>query len=70
VRKHGHVLTPGHCVGAEAQEEDSEPFEEKMKRLTAEWREQLAETGKLDHAIAQDLDSLGFPLDGAEVGSG
>ena len=34
VRKHGHVLTPGRYVGAEAVEDDGEPFEEKMKRLT------------------------------------
>jgi type I restriction enzyme M protein len=27
IRKHGHVLTPGHYVGAEAQEDDGEPFE-------------------------------------------
>src|SRR5437867_12044149 len=40
VRKHGHVLTPGRYVGAEAQEDDGEPFEEKMKRLTSVLREQ------------------------------
>lgn len=33
IRKHGHVLTPGRYVGAEAQEEDDEPFMEKMQRL-------------------------------------
>jgi len=38
VRKHGHVLTPGRSVGTEAQEDDGEPFEEKMKRLTATLR--------------------------------
>ena len=42
IRKHGHVLTPGRYVGAEAQEDDGEPFEEKMKRLTATLREQMA----------------------------
>jgi type I restriction enzyme M protein len=42
VRKHGHVLTPGRYVGAEAQEDDGEPFEEKMQRLTATLREQQA----------------------------
>jgi type I restriction enzyme M protein len=35
IRKHGHVLTPGRYVGAEAQADDGEPFEEKMRRLTA-----------------------------------
>ena len=60
VRKHGHVLTPGRYVGAEAQEEDEEPFEDKMKRLTAQLREQQAEATKLDAAIADNLKALGF----------
>jgi type I restriction enzyme M protein len=60
VRKHGHVLTPGRYVGAEAQEDDGEPFEEKMKRLVAQLREQQAEAGRLDAAIASNLMELGF----------
>jgi type I restriction enzyme M protein len=60
VRKHGHVLTPGRYVGAEAQEDDAEPFEEKMKRLTATLREQQAEAAKLDAAIAANLKELGY----------
>src|SRR3970282_2308621 len=40
IRKHGHVLTPGRYVGAEAQEDDGEPFEDKMKRLTKKVKEQ------------------------------
>ncbi len=60
VRKHGHVLTPGRYVGAEVQEEDAEPFEEKMKRLTAQLRAQQAEAAKLDEAIKANLKSLGF----------
>jgi type I restriction enzyme M protein len=54
------VLTPGRYVGAEAQEDDGEPFEEKMRRLTATLREQQAETAKLDAAIATNLHELGF----------
>jgi len=60
VRKHGHVLTPGRYVGAEAQEEDDEPFEEKMKRLSAQWREQRDEAAKLDAAIVTNLKELGY----------
>ncbi len=60
VRKHGHVLTPGRYVGAEAQADDGEPFEEKMKRLTATLREQQAEALRLDAAIAANLQELGF----------
>jgi type I restriction enzyme M protein len=60
IRKHGHVLTPGRCVGAEAQEDDGEPFEEKMRRLTAQLREQHAEARRLDEAIWNNLKELGY----------
>jgi type I restriction enzyme M protein len=60
IRKHGHVLTPGRYVGAEAQEDDGEPFEEKMKRLVAQLREQQAEAARLDAAIAANLKELGY----------
>jgi type I restriction enzyme M protein len=60
IRKHGYVLTPGRYVGAEAQEDDGEPFEEKMKRLVAQLREQQAEAAKLDAAIAANLKELGY----------
>ena len=63
VRKHGHVLTPGRYVGAEAQEDDGEPFEDKMKRLVAQLREQQAEGARLDAAIKANLKSLGFIAD-------
>ena len=60
ILKHGHVLTPGRYVGAEAQEDDGEPFEEKMQRLTATLREQMAEGRKLDAAIQANLKELGY----------
>jgi type I restriction enzyme M protein len=60
VRKHGHVLTPGRYVGAEAQEDDGEPFVEKMKRLVATLREQQGEAVKLDAAIFNNLKELGY----------
>ena len=60
VRKHGHVLTPGRYVGAAPQEDDGEPFEEKMARLSAQWREQQAEAQRLDAEIEANLARLGF----------
>ena len=60
VRKHGYVLTPGRYVGAEAQEDDGEPFEDKMQRLVAQWRGQQAEATKLDVAIEANLQKLGL----------
>ena len=41
--------------------QDDEPFEDKMRRLAAEWREQVAEARRLDAAIEANLRSLGFP---------
>ena len=63
IRKHGYVLTPGRYVGAEAVPEDVEPFEEKMKRLTAQLRNQMAEARRLDETIIANLKHLGFPLE-------
>ena len=60
VRKHGHVLTPGRYVGAAPQEDDGEPFEEKMARLSAQWREQQAEAQRLDAEVEANLERLGF----------
>jgi len=60
IRKHSHVLTPGRFVGAEAQEDDDEPFDDKVKRLVATLREQQAEAAKLDAAIATNLKEIGY----------
>jgi len=60
IRGHGYVLTPGRYVGAEAQEDEGEPFEEKMRRLVEQLREQTAEARRLDEAIARNLVQLGF----------
>ena len=60
VRRHGHVLTPGRYVGAAPQEEDDEPFEDKMKRLVAQLRDQQDKAAELDAAIKANLAALGF----------
>ncbi len=62
IRAHGHVLTPGRYVGAEEAEDDGEPFDEKMKRLTATLRAQQGEARKLDDAVARNLEELGFDV--------
>ena len=60
IHRHGHVLTPGRYVGAAPQDDDGEPFQEKMARLADQWREQQAKAVRLDAAIAENLDKLGF----------
>ena len=60
IAKHGHVLTPGRYVGAEAAEQDGEPFADKMARLVKELRASQVEAARLDAAIATNLRDLGF----------
>ncbi len=60
IRHHGHILTPGRYVGAAEVEDDGEPFEEKMKRLTAELREQTKQSAKLDKLIWANLEDIGY----------
>ena len=60
IQEHSNVLTPGRYVGAAAQEEETEPFEETMAHLTQKLTEQMAEARRLDDAIAKNLKMLGF----------
>lgn len=60
VREHEYILTPGRYVGLEAVEEDSEPFEEKMERLTGELAEQFVKSKKLEDRIRKALEGIGY----------
>ena len=52
IARQDFILTPGRYVGIAAQEEDTEPFGEKMKRLTGELK------NVLKYLIEQSLDCL------------
>lgn len=60
IRHHGHILTPGHYVGAAEVEDDGEAFDDKMARLTAELREQTKQSAKLDKLIWANLEDIGY----------
>lgn len=60
IKKHDFVLTPGRYVGAADQEEDLEPFAEKMARLTAQLKTQFAESDRLEAEIKKNLAGLGY----------
>ena len=60
IKGHGHVLTPGRYVGAEAVEDDGIPFEEKMAALTAQLHEQFEKSEKLEAAIKKNLEVFGY----------
>lgn len=62
IAEHGHVLTPGRYVGAEAVEDDDEAFNEKMERLTAQLAEQMAKGTELDALIREKLGGMGYAI--------
>lgn len=62
IRKHGHILTPGRYVGAEEIEEDGEPFDEKMQKLTGELAGQFKKSRELEEAINKNLAGIGYDL--------
>jgi type I restriction enzyme M protein len=62
IQKHDYVLTPGRYVGAAAQEDDGEPFADKMQRLTAQLKDQFAESDRLEAEIKKNLAGLGHEL--------
>jgi type I restriction enzyme M protein len=63
IRGHDHVLTPGRYVGAEAVEDDGEPFHEKMAKLTATLGEQFTESARLETEIKKNLHIIGFSME-------
>lgn len=62
IAKNDYILTPGRYVGIEDQEDDGEPFEEKMTRLTAELSELFAKRVELEKEIRERLGAIGFEL--------
>ena len=62
IKKQDYILTPGRYVGVEAQEDDDEPFEEKMARLTGELSELFAQSHSLEEEIRQKLGAIGYGI--------
>jgi len=56
------ILTPGRYVGIADQEEDGEPFADKMDRLTSELSELFKESHRLEDEIKKQLSSIGFEI--------
>ena len=59
IQEQGYVLTPGRYVGATELEEDDEPFDQKMERLSKELEKQFEESNKLEKQIRENLKKLG-----------
>lgn len=62
IAKQDYILTPGRYVGIEEQEDDGEPFEEKMGRLTSELSELFAKSHELEAQIKERLGAIGYEL--------
>ena len=62
IKAQDYVLTPGRYVGIAEQEDDGEPFEEKMERLTSELSGLFAESRRLEDEIKKQLGSIGFEI--------
>lgn len=62
IAKQDYILTPGRYVGIEEQEDDGEPFEEKMSRLTSELSELFAKSHDLEVEIRERLGAIGYDI--------
>ena len=62
IAKQDYILTPGRYVGIEEQEDDGEPFEDKMKRLTSELSKMFEQSNTLQDEIKKNLGSIGFEV--------
>ena len=62
IAKQDYILTPGRYVGIEEQQEDGEPFEEKMARLTGELSDLFAQSHKLEDEIRRMLGAIGYEI--------
>lgn len=62
ISKQDYILTPGRYVGIAEQEDDGEPFEEKMARLTSEISKCFEESNRLQEEIKKNLEALGYGI--------
>ena len=62
IKAQDFILTPGRYVGIAEQEDNGEPFAEKMQRLTSELSGLFAESHRLEEEIKKQLGSIGFSV--------
>ncbi|MBR4050707.1 MAG: SAM-dependent DNA methyltransferase [Clostridia bacterium] len=62
IARQDYILTPGRYVGIEEQEDNSEPFEDKMNRLTSELSQLFAKSHELEAEIKGKLGAIGYEL--------
>lgn len=62
IAKQDYILTPGRYVGIEDTNDDDEPFDEKMNRLTSELSEMFAKSHELEVEIRKKLGAIGYDI--------
>ena len=62
IAEQDYILTPGRYVGVEEQEDNGEPFEEKMVRLTSELSDLFKQSHKLEAEIKEKLGAIGYEI--------
>jgi type I restriction enzyme M protein len=62
IARQDYILTPGRYVGIEEQDDDDEPFEEKMTRLAGELSEMFKRSRKLEGEIRKRLGAIGYEI--------
>ena len=62
IEKQDFILTPGRYVGIEEVEDDGEPFEEKMTRLTSELSDMFEKSHQLEDEIRKKLGAIGYEV--------
>jgi type I restriction enzyme M protein len=62
IKKNDYILTPGRYVGLPDEEDDGEPFEEKMDRLTTELSALFEEGDKLQEEVKKQLGGIGYDV--------
>ncbi len=62
IAKQDYILTPGRYVGIPEAEDDGEPFEEKMARLTNELSGMFEESHRLEQEIKDRLGGIGYAI--------
>ncbi len=62
IEKQDFILTPGRYVGIEEVEDDGEPFEGKMTRLTSELSDMFEKSHQLEDEIRKKLGAIGYEI--------
>lgn len=62
IKEQDYIITPGRYVGIPDAEDDGEPFEGKMARLTGEIAKCFEESNRLQEQIKKNLEAIGYEI--------